>query len=86
MDIKAGHEYEGFSPIKRYQAGCALMIELRKKRIQKLRKQLANAMYRVMDLEAMGGEDTESYISALLKAKECSCLIKLHEEATKDSR
>lgn len=63
------------------------MIKLRQKRILKLQKQLSNAMTRVVDLETLDGESSESYRAALLKAKECSHLIQLHEKhITKENK
>lgn len=60
------------------------MVESRKERILKLQKQLAIALIRILDLENLGGEHTDSYINTLVKAKECSCLIQFHEKAIED--
>lgn len=58
-----------------------LIIKLREKRIYELEKQLSKIVARLFELEFQDREDSEIYKGLFLKAKECSCLIKLHRKS-----
>lgn len=63
---------------------AVLEIKLRENRVFELKKQLMKTATRLLELEISKKDDTEMYKGLFLKAKECSCLIKLHEESIND--
>lgn len=65
-------------------SSAGMTIKLRENRVFELKKQLMKTVTRLLELEVSNKDDTEMYKGLFLKAKECSCLIKLHEKSIKD--